>query len=251
MPHDRIFLRDHTVEVEIGAFEVERGITQRLRFNVEVEVARVEAGDDVDRILSYDRIAEAISGELSAGRVALLETLADGIAARVLAHPQALSAQIEIEKPDRGPFTLGIRILRRRGEVAAPHMSRAVPVVWLGRAEGLLPGAVHCLHAEGPRLTDPEKQRRADLLALDMAAWHRADADPRFTVAGSRTEIEWAVGQGQAVLWAPARMVLDAADPPSTTPVALAEWLAGELGAASITVFDTFPAESRIPQTRP
>ncbi len=31
---DRISLRDHVVEVEIGAFQTERGTTQRICFNV-------------------------------------------------------------------------------------------------------------------------------------------------------------------------------------------------------------------------
>ena len=37
-PRDRISLRDHVVEVEIGAFQKERGHTQRVMFNVVVEV---------------------------------------------------------------------------------------------------------------------------------------------------------------------------------------------------------------------
>ncbi len=61
LPLDRISLRDHTVEVEIGAFQAERGVTQRICFNVVVEV-RLPDGldDDVDRIMSYDTITEAI-----------------------------------------------------------------------------------------------------------------------------------------------------------------------------------------------
>lgn len=58
---DRISLRNHVVTADIGAFEIERGAAQRLRFDVVVEVApAAPVGDDVDRILSYDRIAEAI-----------------------------------------------------------------------------------------------------------------------------------------------------------------------------------------------
>ena len=73
---DRISLRDFPVDVEIGAFEVERGTTQRLRFSVVVSVAPPDAdvGDDVDRILSYDTIADAIRAELAAERLSLLET---------------------------------------------------------------------------------------------------------------------------------------------------------------------------------
>ena len=37
-PRDRISLRDHIVEVDIGAFQKERGHTQRVMFNVVVEV---------------------------------------------------------------------------------------------------------------------------------------------------------------------------------------------------------------------
>ena len=35
-PLDRISLRDHIVEVEIGAFQAERGKTQRVQFNIVV-----------------------------------------------------------------------------------------------------------------------------------------------------------------------------------------------------------------------
>ena len=64
--YDRISLRDHTVEVEIGAFQLERGVTQRVNFNIVVEVQPIEQPilDDVDRILSYDRLTEAIAIEL-------------------------------------------------------------------------------------------------------------------------------------------------------------------------------------------
>ena len=53
-PLDRISLRDHAVEVEIGAFQAERGVTQRICFNVVVEVQPLTGpiDDDVDRILS-------------------------------------------------------------------------------------------------------------------------------------------------------------------------------------------------------
>jgi len=56
--NDRISLRDHITEVEIGAFQVERGTTQRLQFDVVVEVGAATAplDDDVDRILSYDTL---------------------------------------------------------------------------------------------------------------------------------------------------------------------------------------------------
>jgi hypothetical protein len=67
-PRDRISLRDHMVEVDIGAFQKERGHTQRILFNIVVEVrpAPQPLNDDVDRILSYDRLTEAIATEFVA-----------------------------------------------------------------------------------------------------------------------------------------------------------------------------------------
>ena len=60
---DRISIRDYIKEVEIGAFQVERNLTQRVKFNVVVEVAPASnsSSDDVDDILSYDMIIDAIA----------------------------------------------------------------------------------------------------------------------------------------------------------------------------------------------
>ena len=130
-PLDRIMLRDHLREVEIGAFQAERGQTQRVKFNLVVEVRQAADAnrDDVDRILSYDTLVEAIDTELAAERLNLLETLAARIAERVLAHPLAARCFVRIEKLDRGPFALGVEIVRSapdRGPVRlveedAPH----------------------------------------------------------------------------------------------------------------------------------
>ena len=122
-PLDRISLSDHERSVEIGAFQQERGKMQRVRFNVVVEVrsAADPDADDVDRILSYDTIVEAIDHELQAERLNLLETLAARIAERILAHPLAARCFVRIEKLDRGPFALGVEIVRTAPE--RPHLS--------------------------------------------------------------------------------------------------------------------------------
>ena len=82
---------------------------QRLRFNVVVEVRPrpQPLEDDVDRILSYDRITEAIAAELAAERLNLLETLAERVAERILAEPQAMRVFVRIEKLDRRPLRAG------------------------------------------------------------------------------------------------------------------------------------------------
>lgn len=127
-PLDRIMLRDHVVRVEIGAFQAERGKTQRVRFNVVVEVRPQPAAlrDDVDRILSYDTITRAIALELAEQRLNLLETLAQNIAGRILSAPQARRVFVRIEKLDRGPGALGVEIVRDSAPAdGAPATSEA------------------------------------------------------------------------------------------------------------------------------
>jgi dihydroneopterin aldolase len=275
-PRDRISLRDHVVEVEIGAFQQERGQRQRIRFNVVVEVrphpAPVE--DDVDRILSYDRITEAIAAELSSERLNLLETLAERVAERILAEPQAMRTFVRVEKLDRGPGALGVEIARSRAEVpqAAPDAvaGLAPVVVHLDNATIAAPdlgplldrwqaaGAPVVLTVGLPDHPRPQTghgptQRRIDLLAIEQNAWVLAARDPRCVVVATRTEIDWALKNGRMIVWAPSKLVLDAVDgPKGRDPVALALWLAEGLGAAELVVHGpgAVPAGSRVPVTR-
>jgi hypothetical protein len=80
----------------------------------------------------------------------------------------------------------------------------------------------------------PPAQRRIDLLAIEQNAWVLAGRDRRCVVVQSRTEIDWAMKQGQMIVWAPSKLVLDAVDGPSAaraTRLALALWLAETLAA--------------------
>ena len=278
-PRDRISLRDHLVEADIGAFQQERGQKQRLRFNVVVEVRPVAEplADDVDRILSYDRITEAIADELAAERLNLLETLAERVAERILAEPAAMRIFIRIEKLDVGPYALGVEIVRSRAErpmqrtgadgaeasvhplvvffdnasLAAPDLSTRLDRL---QAEGLpLVLAVGLPDLPRPLTGHRPTQRRIDLLAIEQNAWALAARDPRCVVVATRTEIDWAVKRGQTVVWAPSKLVLDAVDgPQGSAPVTLALWLAEMLSASALLVHGevTVPAGSRVPVKR-
>jgi len=275
-PRDRISLRDYLVEAEIGAFQLERGHRQRLMFNVVVEV-RPQSGpidDDVDRIMSYDTITEAIADELSAGRLNLLETLAEHIAERILSHPRAMRAFVRIEKLDRGPFKLGVEIVRtaaampvtaQTGDPVALHPL----VVYLdnrqiGAAD--LPKRIDALGLDGvpvilcvglpdkdvPQVGVTAVQRRIDLLAIEQNAWVLAGRDRRWLVTESRTEIDWAIRRGSTIVWAPSKLVLDTPDAPiqhAANGPALALWLAEQLAARALMVPAgvTLSAGSRVP----
>ncbi|MFC0200750.1 dihydroneopterin aldolase [Paracoccus rhizosphaerae] len=229
---DRIFLRDHVISAEIGAFQSERGLDQRLRFNVTVDLKETVAGSDdhVDNILSYDVLTQAVSTALADQRYNLVETLAEKIAAEVLAHPRAASVAVTVEKLDRGPGALGVSITRDAGRVpvktAAPHVCVKV---W-DAATALPVGAV-VLVPPAPDLPLPPARnaRRVKLLALDQSAWALA-GELALEVAETRTEIDASIQQRQSVVWAPSRLAVD--DPAAgDAPDQLAVWLTGRLGA--------------------
>lgn len=261
---DRIILRDYVIDVEIGAFQSERGTMQRVRFNVLVEVRpqRLPVDDDVDRILSYDSITEAIGHELADERLNLLETLAERIADRILAAPQAARVFVRIEKLDRGPGALGVEIVRsrepsdHRSALSEPGPTLRPLVVFLSSAavaSPLLTGWIDGLQAAGkpvilcvaaaetapPQSAVSQVQRRIDLLAIEQNAWVLAGRDRRCVVMQSRTEIDWAAHNAQIAVWAPAKIVLDAKDGAglhSADALALAVWFTGQVDGTKLIV---------------
>ncbi len=260
---DRISLRDHIREVEIGAFQSERGTTQRICFNVVVEV-RLPDGldDDVDRILSYDAITDAIDRELASERLNLLETLAERVAEDILADPRAARVFIRIEKLDRGPGALGVEIVRdhETAEAAEPEVIQPVVVLLEAaavrgrdlskRLDQLIDAGapvILCVgqnEAERLKASHPAAQRRIDLLALEQQAWVLAARDARCVVVSTRTELEWAMKQGQISVWAPSKIVLDATDKPDLTDVdahALAQWFCEEFSAREMLIWTGLP----------
>jgi dihydroneopterin aldolase len=268
-PCDRISVRDHILTVEIGAFQAERGTTQRIRFDVVVEVQPLsdKIDDDVDRILSYDRVTEAIEAALSEERLNLLETLAERVAERILLAPQAQRVFVRIEKLDRGPGNLGVEIVRSksrifdanlRGLEETPHpivLFLANNVIdeghleaWLSAAEDNTRPVIICVgmpEAGAPQVAAHRMvQRRIDLLAIEQNAWIFASHDPRCVVVGTKTELDWGMRHDQISLWAPSKIVLDAVDGPPTDMVdisALVEWFAQEMQAAQLVFVGATP----------
>ncbi|MGH1330728.1 MAG: dihydroneopterin aldolase [Paracoccaceae bacterium] len=271
-PRDRISLRDHIVEVEIGAFQAERGVRQRICFNIVVEVraGKGPVADDVDRILSYDRITEAIRLELEAERLNLLETLAERIAERILNEPRAMRVFVRIEKLDRGPGALGVEIVRTAvaaGEAAGENEAPIVPPLivclsaeaigspylsgWIDQLEARSQPLIFCVglgQGARPASGAPAAQRRIDLLAIEQQAWVLAGHDPRCVVVETGTEIDWAMKNGQTIVWAPSKMVLDRSGAPDVRDTAaLAGWFAAQFEAADVLLIGVETAGGAAP----
>lgn len=233
---DRIHLRDYIVAADIGAFQSEKGNPQRLRFNLIVQLSDISASrdDQVDTILSYDVLTQAVATALADQRYNLVETLAEKIAAEVLAHPRAAQIDVTVEKLDRGPGALGVTISRNSGRVAVDQaMPPADILLW--RHPVSLPKRATVIIPSGPSpATTDDAGRRIALLSLDQTAWSLA-GQLGIEVTETRTEMEHAIRSGQPVVWAPYQICADMPDL-GADPLTLALWLAERLHVPEIQV---------------
>jgi (5-formylfuran-3-yl)methyl phosphate synthase len=117
---DRVFVRDFVVSAEIGAYDFERGIHQRVVFDIEALVRRAGAHtDDIRSIFSYDVILDAIRLVVGRGHVEFVETLAEEVAEILLQHARVRSVRINVRKLDVIKGEVGIEIRRERASGSA------------------------------------------------------------------------------------------------------------------------------------
>lgn len=116
----RLFLRDHVVPVHIGAHAFEKGVTQRLVFNVELFVPYADStpkDDQLTEVVDYDMVRKVIAKRVALGHVELQETLCDDLAVQLLAHPQVRAVRLSTQKPDVYPDCagVGVEVFRMKG----------------------------------------------------------------------------------------------------------------------------------------
>jgi FolB domain-containing protein len=128
-PTDRVFVRDFVLPVRTGAYAHERNRPQRVAFNVDVRVFRPgHAVEDMRDVFSYDIITDGIRVLVAHEHFAFVETLAERLAASIVAHPRVASVTVRVEKLEVGPGGVGVEITRERPtEVAKVH--QLYPVV--------------------------------------------------------------------------------------------------------------------------
>ena len=118
-PLRRVFLRDMLLQAAIGVYPHEHGVTQCIRVNVDFGVAdepgHAVGRDDLSRTVSYERVVTLVRRIVADGHVRLVETLAERIAAGVLADPRIRVVRIRVEKLDvfEEIAAVGVEIERR------------------------------------------------------------------------------------------------------------------------------------------
>ena len=115
LPCDKVCVRDLVLPVRIGIWSEEQGVTQRVRFTVELSVKGGCRPGDLGSVVSYDYIIDGVKEAIADGHVLLTETIAERIAAHCLSDRRAIEVRVVVEKLDRIPgAALGCEIVRLR-----------------------------------------------------------------------------------------------------------------------------------------
>jgi dihydroneopterin aldolase len=95
-------LRNYIVDMEIGVLEEEQGVTQRIRFDVDIFIsgASVPDEDEIDRVLDYDFIRGKINEKVRGVRTNLLESLVGDLIDSLLIPFEAVAASVTATKLD-------------------------------------------------------------------------------------------------------------------------------------------------------
>jgi dihydroneopterin aldolase len=93
-----VFVRGLKIEAEVGVYAHERGKTQPLIVDVELDVTTVHA-ERLAQTVNYETIATAARELAAEGHIELVETFAERLAERCLVDPRVTRARVRVEKP--------------------------------------------------------------------------------------------------------------------------------------------------------
>lgn len=98
----RIVVRDLELKALIGVHRHERDGRQRVRINLELDIAGPGAtlDDKLANAVNYEAIVNEVRRIVAAGHLSLVETLAERIAEACLADKRVVCARVRVEKLD-------------------------------------------------------------------------------------------------------------------------------------------------------
>ncbi len=94
----KIFVHGIRVDAEVGVYPHERGHTQPLVVDIELDVAWAGADRLADTV-NYETLVAAAKAVADEGHIELVEVYAEHLAARCLADPRVTRARVRVDKP--------------------------------------------------------------------------------------------------------------------------------------------------------
>ena len=117
-----VFVRDLQIRAVLGVHDHEKLEPQRVIINIDLAVR--EKGrpldDDIQNVVSYEKVVGDVKEIVARGHVHLVETLAEMIAERCFRHRYVEAVRVRIEKPDIIAEAAGVGIEIERLRPARP-----------------------------------------------------------------------------------------------------------------------------------
>ena len=115
---DIVFIEQLNVITTIGAYDWEQTIKQKLVFDIEMawDNRKSAASDDVNDCLSYADVSEAVIGHVSSQNFALVERVAEEVAALLLARFNSPWVRIKLSKPGAVAQAANVGVVIERGK---------------------------------------------------------------------------------------------------------------------------------------
>lgn len=117
---DTVFVRELAVPTVIGVYDWERSVRQTLLLDLDMawDNRPAAAGDDLDRALDYAAVSARIVEFAAGSQFRLIETLAEQVAALVMAEFGVAWLRLRVCKPGAVPAARDVGVLIERGERA-------------------------------------------------------------------------------------------------------------------------------------
>jgi len=107
-----VFIEDLTVAYAVGCTPEEKGVTQPLVFNIEIDVLKKDSlNDDINNVYDYREANNILKEMATEGHRDLLETIADEFFERVLENDYVQAVTLRIEKPNKLEASRGIGVI--------------------------------------------------------------------------------------------------------------------------------------------
>jgi len=114
---DIVFIEQLSVITTIGVYDWEQTIEQKLMFDIEMAWDNQAAAksDDVNDCLSYADIADTVIGHVEGHRFALVERVAEEVAALLLSRFASPWVRIKVSKPGAVARAANVGVIIERG----------------------------------------------------------------------------------------------------------------------------------------
>ncbi|MDB9958173.1 dihydroneopterin aldolase [Oceanospirillaceae bacterium] len=118
---DTVYVHGLAVDTVIGIFDWEREIRQKVVLDVEmaVDISASAATEDIDRTVSYKDVSDRLTQFVEQSEFLLVETMAEEIAALILAEFSVPFVRIKLGKPDAIANAMDVGVMIERGKKPA------------------------------------------------------------------------------------------------------------------------------------